>query len=247
MIYYKKKQISSIDDVYEKYDKREFKSPYRSTIPLIALFKNNQTPNIQFVKHDKIQDVNFIFEYETSIIKGKGRASCTDLIMKYSNSCIAIEAKRTEPPYVKVGKWLGDSINKKQVLEGWLDLINTYTDLKVNISELNDLPYQLIHRVASACSLKQQHTEVIYIGFDLKEKMTNYYLDSLGKISTILKNRVDIYLYSYKIEKSEEQINLEKRWDLGERDLSQDVINGLVNNNLMRFSEANIIKINKSN
>lgn len=107
-----------------------------------------------------------------------------------------------------------------------------------------DLPYQLIHRVASACSLNKEHTELIYIGFSLNDKKTNYYLDSLRKTSTILENKLDLYLYCYNIFKSQEQISLEERWDNGERDLSEGVIDGLLNNNLMTFSEAMSIKIN---
>lgn len=108
------------------------------------------------------------------------------------------------------------------------------------------MPYQLIHRVASACSLKKKQTKIIYIGFDLDQKKTNYYLNTLNSFSAILKNKIDLYLYCYKIEKSEELIKLEKRWDLGERDLSQSVINSLQTGNLMRLSETMKIKINKS-
>lgn len=246
MIYFKKQKLTSIDDIYKKFNKKEFKSPYRSTIPLIALFKNNQITNIKSIKSNSISNIDYIFEYETPVIQGKGRPSCSDLLIEYSNGCIVIEAKRKEPPYEKVEKWLGSSTNKKLVLEGWLELINNYTDLKIDLSEITDLPYQLIHRVASACSLKKQQTEIIYIGFNLNERKANYYLSCLEKFSTILENRIDFYLYCYNIDKSEELIKLEKKWDLGERDLSQNVISGLVNDNLMRLSETMKKKINKN-
>ena len=246
MIYYKKQQLVSIDEIYRRFNKSEFKSPYRSTIPLLALFKNNQLPNIKIVDINQSEDISCIFEYETPIISGRGRASSTDLIISYSNYCIAIEAKRTEPPYETVGKWLGriNTSNRKQILEGWLKIIEEYTGVKVLFEETVDLPYQLIHRVASACSLNKEHTELIYIGFSLNDKKINYYLDSLRKISTILENKLDLYLYCYNIFKSKEQISLEERWDNGERDLSEGVIDGLINNNLMTFSEEMSIKIN---
>jgi len=246
MIYYKKQGLTSIDSIYQKFNKKEFKSPYRSTIPLIALFKSNQIANIKSLKSNSISNIDYIFEHETHVTKGNGSPSCSDLLIKHSNGCIVIEAKRTEPPYEKVGKWLGSSTNKKLVLEGWLELINNFTDLKVDISEITDLPYQLIHRVASACSLKKQHTEIIYVGFNLNERKANYYLSCLEKFSKILENRIDLYLYCYDIDKSEELIKLEKKWDSGERDLSQNVISGLVNDNLMKLSETMTKKINKN-
>ncbi|NEW79030.1 MAG: hypothetical protein GZ086_06295 [Gelidibacter sp.] len=246
MIYYKKLKLESIDNIYNRYNSKEFKSPYRSTIPLIALFKSNQILNWGLVNPLNEMDLKFVFEFETPVNKGKGLPSCTDLMIEYPNSCIVIEAKRTEPPYKKVKKWLSNSINKKLVLEGWLELINNYTGLKIDLAEIIDLPYQLIHRVASACSLKKQQTEIIYIGFDLNERKTNYYLDCLERFSTILENRLNLYLYCYDIDKSEELIELEKRWDSGERDLSQAVISGLLNDNLMGLTETMKRKINKT-
>ena len=91
MIYYKKQQLLSIDEIYRRFNKSEFKSPYRSTIPLLALFKKNQIPNIKLVDINQSEDISCIFEYETPIRSGKGRASSTDLIISYSNYCIAIE------------------------------------------------------------------------------------------------------------------------------------------------------------
>jgi hypothetical protein len=247
MIFYNKQEINSIDLIYNKFNKNEFKSPRRSTIPLIVLFKHNQVLDQEFINSNSIPEIDYIFEHKTSVVKGKGSPSFTDLMIEYSNGCIAIEAKRTEPPYYKVEKWLSNSSNKKLVLEGWLEIINNYTGLKVEISEIQDLPYQLIHRVASACSLMKLHTKIIYIGFDLNERKKKYYLNCLESFSSILENKLDLYLYCYNIDKTEELIQLERRWDLGERDLSQNIISGLQNDTLMKLSETMKRKMNSSN
>jgi hypothetical protein len=63
MIYYKKQKLTSIDNIYDKFNKNEFKSPYRSTIPLIALFKNNQLTNIKSINSNSISNINYFFEY----------------------------------------------------------------------------------------------------------------------------------------------------------------------------------------
>jgi len=241
MLYYKKQKIASINDIYEKYSKSEFKSPYRSTIPLIFLFKNNQIP----FGTKNTSDVKYFFEFETPVTKGIGRPSCTDLMIEYANGCIGIEAKRTEPPYSKVKSWLGESHNKKLVLEGWLEMINKHTGLKVKMKEISHLPYQLIHRVASACSLSKEKPEVIYIAFDLSEKMVKYYLESLEEFSRILSHKIDLYFYSYTIEKTESWAILENLWDLGERDLSKSVISYLKNEEPIELTIKLKRKINK--
>jgi hypothetical protein len=164
-------------------------------------------------------------------------------MIEYPNGCIAIEAKRCEPPYETVGKWVGKSNNRKLVLEGWFELINNHVKSEIGLKEVFDLPYQLIHRVASACSLKKQHTHIVYIGFDLDEKKTKYYLDCLRSLSAILNNQLDMYLLCYKIDKFEEQLKLEKKWDSGERDLSRSVINGLTLNSLMKLDQISKEKI----
>ncbi len=245
MINYKSNRITSIDKIYELYPKKEFKSPSRSTIPLLVLFKSNKFLNLELIDPIYDSEIKYVFEFETPVIKGVGSPSCTDLLIEYPNGCIAIEAKWTESPYIKVGKWMGNSINRNLVLSGWLEIINNQTNLEISIKEVFDLPYQLIHRVASACSLKKQQTQIVYIGFNLNESKTNYYLDCLTRFSIILKNKLDLYLFSYHIEKLEEQLNLEKSWDLGERDLSRQVINGLTQNSLMALKLMKKKKINK--
>ena len=42
-ITYKMNEIKKIDELLYKYGKEEFKSPYRSTIPLIELFFHNES------------------------------------------------------------------------------------------------------------------------------------------------------------------------------------------------------------
>lgn len=246
MNYFGNKIITSIDDIYQCFNKKEFRSPFRSTIPLIALFKSNQILDLGLINPKFISELKYRFEHPTPVIRGVGQPSYTDLMIEYTNGSIAIEAKRTERPYVKVGKWLNNSLNRQKVLEGWVVIINNHLGLKIDISEINDLPYQLIHRVASACSLKKQHTQVVYIGFDLDEKQKKYYIDCLTKFSAILDNKLDLNLICYKIEKLEEQKRLEEKWNQGERDLSQAIINGLMSDNLMRLSLAFEKKINNS-
>ena len=214
--------ISKIDDIYAEYSKKEFKSPLRSTIPLIVLFKSDQTLNLEMINPKNDTNIKFTFEYELyNNIQGGGHPSCTDLMIEYTNGCIVIEAKRTESRYNTVEEWLSESPNhqghRKQVLEAWLDIINSHICSRIDIKEISDLPYQLIHRVAAGCSLNKQHTIIAYIGFDLSAAKTKYYVNFFTRFLKIFKNKLDFLLYCYEIVKYPEQNNLETKWYSGQR------------------------------
>ncbi|RZJ34733.1 MAG: hypothetical protein EOO51_08375 [Flavobacterium sp.] len=233
MIFFKGQPLNSIDEIYFKFGRKEFKSPFRSTIPLIVLYKNNQIPDFKYLNETPSIISRKTFEYQTNVRKGRGLPSCTDLMIENQDFCIAIESKRSEPPYQKVESWLKINLNRELVLEGWLEIINSHLRLNISLKEIGGLPYQLIHRVASACSIGKKDTIVLYAGFDLDEVKTNYYLNCLTKFSTILEDKVDLYLYCYTIEKTQKQIDLENLWNQKVRDLSEKIIDGLQKNDLM--------------
>ena len=162
-VYFKGEKINSFNDILQKYSKNEFNSPYRSTIPLLVLFNSEHWDNFGLITNASKKNIKYTFECETPVKKGIGRPSCTDLMIENQDICIAVEAKRSEPPYESVGKWRGNSENKKLVLEGWLEIIGDKINSKIDDTLSNDLPYQLIHRVASACSKNKVFTHVIYL------------------------------------------------------------------------------------
>lgn len=234
-VYFKDEKINSFNEIIDKYGKNEFKSPYRSTIPLLALFKSEVWNNFGLIAESDKDNIKYFFESETKVIKGKGRASCTDLMIISNDICIAVEAKRTEPPYASVKKWLGDSENKKLVLEGWLEIIEAKTKKAIDIQLINDLPYQLIHRVASACYMKKNKTHIVYLVFDLNTTQKNYYLKSINSFSKLLNSSITIQLICFNIDKSEKQKKIELSWIDGNRDLSLDIIDSIKNSSLMKF------------
>lgn len=236
-VYFKKEKINSFNEIVYKYGKNEFKSPYRSTIPLLILFKSEVWNNFGLIADSDKDNIKYFFESETIVIKGKGRASCTDLMIISSDICIAVEAKRTEPPYATVKKWLGDCENKKLVLEGWLEIIEVKTKKTIDIQLINELPYQLIHRVASACSMKKDKTDIVYLVFDLNNPQKDYYLNSINSFSKLLGNSINIQLICFDIDKLDEQKRLELKWESNDRDLSNEIINGILNDSLMKFNQ----------
>ena len=87
-ISYKGQPINSFQELVSKYGKAEFKSPYRSTIPLLLLFNSETWHQLNFISDIDQSSVTYIFENETPVRKGVGRASCTDLMIISANAFV---------------------------------------------------------------------------------------------------------------------------------------------------------------
>jgi hypothetical protein len=70
-------------------------------------------------------------------------------------SSLAIEAKWTEPRYETVDKWLtkgSNPHNRRDVLTGWLSLLQKHAIHELRVEDFSDAVYQMVHRAASACA-----------------------------------------------------------------------------------------------
>jgi len=186
-LYYKKKSYSSIsiDEVINSYGVDTFKSPYRSTIPLLAWIKHDFTSfQAIFKKLGLSQNSDLIFEYSVSPPDCKSTPSQTDLMIIDEFSALAIEAKWTESRYPTVEEWYDYSVNRRNVLNSWINLLDVYSENNLNISDLVDIPYQMIHRAASACAMNKSSI-LAYLLFDkshcrvIEEDLRNFW-DIMG-------------------------------------------------------------------
>lgn len=129
---------------------------------------------------DKVDQL--CFEYPVPVHRacgGRGKASMTDLMIITSFYAIALEAKYTEYLSGKqesISQWLKDPKggtildNRKNVLQGWLNYISEkgcsdIRKIEEVLEKLNDVQYQLFHRIASACAAAKEPTRkpvVIY-------------------------------------------------------------------------------------
>lgn len=233
-ITYKMNEIKKIDELLYKYGKEEFKSPYRSTIPLIELFFHNESEMENIIQNYKSYTCSF--EYETPVVRGKGKASCTDLMIYNTEQVFCIEAKRTEPEYENVIEWInrGNTDNKKLVLSGWIELINKKCETKLSIDIINKMPYQLIHRFASACKISQnmkpENSHLFYFFFDRNNESINSYKNFLLELAEITNHKVDIKSFIFQTEESDYFKTLEQLWNnrSGKIDLSDDVIQAII-------------------
>ena len=248
-IQYRNEPVSDYLGLIERYPESEFDSPYRSTVPLLCFWSNMQDQLDGFTRLLGLRLMSqavACFEFEVDVQKGKGRPSQTDLMITFDNHAIAIEAKYTEPPYETVGSWMGNSSNRTQVLEGWLDLICSAVDRnEINTQGVVDLPYQLIHRCASVCYPKADSRALVYQCFDLDEKQALYYQSQLKSLNALLNkpDELEFFLANIPLIKSQAYAELQNRWNSGERIMHVDVIRGLKHNEFLSFGNPTVISI----
>jgi len=160
-----------------------------SSLPLVQFWKPNVRFSIpengdrcadRFFEVSKIigdiafdlKQAEFSFEYPVPAQGGRGKASMTDLMITTNKFAMAIEAKWTEcrenyKPTIE--KWLNEGKNRKNresVLNGWLDYINKFlpSSKLLDIDKIIDrgkIPYQFLHRVASACYVASLKRDVV--------------------------------------------------------------------------------------
>ncbi len=142
-------------------------SPRRSVVPLLDFWR---TPETRLEQLSKLLDLDLnsasdlAFEYTVPVRQGRGKSSCTDLMILGPEAAIAVEAKYTEPRYETVESWLRDPAepNRSVVLDGWLKMINSAAGSTLEASQIHQIPYQLIHRTASVFSLSKKSRSVVY-------------------------------------------------------------------------------------
>ena len=251
-----KDTFNSIDDMLDKYHENEFNSPMRSTIPLLAFFKQDLKKQ-QFISSKINEDSDYVFEYATPHRKGKGPASYTDLMIINEDWCIAIEAKWTETKSESdtVEKWLVKRVkkdskekweekkeNREKVLSNWLEMISEKTGIILKKEDVLEFPYQMIHRVASACSLNKEETTVIYLVFDLSLKtkaMQAYYQDTLAKLSAMLNDTIKMQVVGVSVISTKYHEGIKAEWTKNKQiDFSKEVKKGIIDNTLMSFELA---------
>ena len=168
-VYYDETAMRDIDRAMPMYAKKNFKSPHRSTVPLLSWLKHEQ-PMLGSLLRDIGMPANCTLhlEYEVMPPIGKGSASHTDLMAISGKSSLAVEAKWSEPRYETVGEWLrkgSNPSNLRDVLTGWLGLLQEHAVRELHLADFSDAVYQMVHRAASACMVGSD-PRMAYIVFE---------------------------------------------------------------------------------
>jgi Domain of unknown function (DUF6946) len=189
--------VQSISDAIPLYGDKEFESPTRSTIPMLSLLIHSPDTFHKITNQLGLNsDHDMFLEYPVRPPEGQGSPSQTDLMLKSNSGALAIEAKWTEPMYKTVESWLKsvNESNGKDVLNGWLSLLQKRVKKKLVPADFNDAIYQMVHRAASAAACGSD-SRLAYFLFkpspdrqaatfdDIKEKLCVLW-DKLGKPET---------------------------------------------------------------
>lgn len=231
----------NFEEILNSFKESEFKSHTRSTVPFLQYWRNPTERLIHLFENLGVElpkEVVLDIEHEVHVVFGEGRPSCTDMKIISPEYSIAIEAKFKESRYRTCSKWLLDTKapeNKRLVLRGWLKLINDYNSADLSIEDVLELPYQVAHRAASTCHGSSRNRFLVYQVFNPSKRKENMYNKDLLKLKELLGDNPKLKIYFHKCELLGLELfdELEKRWKANERDLSENVVDGLISNALM--------------
>jgi hypothetical protein len=152
--------------LFDTHSDSEFKNLTRSTLPLLAYWGNTLAALSSIGNALGIHDLANVqpsFEYSTASAGPRDKASYSDVMVVSPSTAIAVEGKWTEPRYETVSKWQirGNTSNRKRVLSHWLQLIRQKAP-GLNEDAISEIPYQMIHRTASACAVGDKQAVVLY-------------------------------------------------------------------------------------
>ncbi len=154
-------------------------------------------------------------------------------------SKLAIEAKYTEvnKEYEIIKKWFDDSDNRTQVLKHWIAFMQLHLEETISVSDISEIPYQFLHRSASACYENHANAYVIYQIFydDSTVDGMNSFIQLLQKSVQVLKpnNKLKFYVQKIKTKLLNDKIELKSSLDY------------IKKNELYEFSNIEVQKFNK--
>lgn len=241
--------IYGFEDLVASYSTSEFDSPRRSTVLFLDYWRSFNHAVKRFealVGVDFSNQSRLHFDYSVPVQAGCGKNSFTDLMLTGNSTAFAIEAKYTEGPYETVSKWSrrSDEQNRKTVLGGWLSLIQSKTGVSLTIDEISSLPYQLIHRSASACFAPASFRHVVYQVFDPAKQ--DYYSKCLHAMARLFQegSTLSFWLMLCSFEPLEDYQILLDQWDrtTPKPKISSQVKPMLISRRLARFHEPQLVR-----
>lgn len=169
-LFFDKEETRDFPTLLAKFGMGALASPYRSTVPLLALIKD-AAPLFQRVASacGCAGELSVHLEYQVAVPGVEGNPSQTDAMVVSPACTLALEAKWTEPRYETVATRLKNRIAKllrddpanadkhtatqRAVIAGWLGLLGRHAGGSLHVEQVGELVYQMIHRAASACHM----------------------------------------------------------------------------------------------
>ena len=239
---YKDKVVPDFDQLVKLLPPTAVATPLRSTVALVDFWRTPESRLTQLSGAIGVAlspPIDLGFEYPIRVQRGRSKPSFTDLMIVANSAVVVIEAKFTEPPSETVGAWLGDPphANRSEVLEGWLDLIRSVSGVSLRAAHVMDLPYQLIHRTASVCSVSGPLRAVVYQVFG--EALLAYYVTNLSELGRRLgrTDAIGFHVLGCPLNSLPTHENLVKRWKQRDRHVGEAVRDALLAGPLFSFGE----------
>jgi len=206
-LFYSRPNIHKYNLILDVFSNNKLNSIKTSTVPHVQYWKNTEK-SILFI--EKNLNISFTkpklyFEYSTPSYKSN-KSSMTDLMIRDSNYKIAIEVKYTEyakSTYELIPDWFikGNKENREKVLNHWYENIKDFIACD-KIDSSSTIPYQFLHRTASACFDNKKQAIVIYQLFydeETKLKLDNF-ISLITKSVQFLKPKEKLSFYIWNIE-----------------------------------------------
>lgn len=155
-LFHDRRSVESPGELIACFTDAALASPFRSTVPLLALLKDAWPTFSKVLSSCGMSgDLSVALERTVHSPKGEGRPSYTDAMVLSPTAVLAIEAKWTEPRYESVRTRLARKDSKgrdsRAVLEGWVELLGPFASRPLVLDEFSECVYQVLHRSASAC------------------------------------------------------------------------------------------------
>jgi hypothetical protein len=130
------------------------------------------------------------------------------------------------------------------VLDGWLGLIGRVVGGPIDADSVRNLPYQLIHRTASVCSVDAQRRHVVYQVFG-ETPPPPYYAEQLRRLAAVLGagHRIGLAVLKCAFRPSEIYRQIVASWDSGDRDLGDRLRAALIAGPILDFDEPAALRI----
>lgn len=193
--------VTNLRDLCTRMGKKEFQSPYRSTVPLLSLIEHSQPQwDSLLASLGAPANLPIYIEYSVPSPKPGGNPSQTDVMLMSGTAVWAVEAKWTEPRYETVRSRISgpgtSGANPQAIVDGWLKYIQPFTAQNLNANNFLNVVYQVLHRTASACAVatkQDSKPEVVYLHFDPSpdpgSANTDQYIDDLRSLKSLLGNQ----------------------------------------------------------
>lgn len=204
VFYYGNSERQSFESLIENFSSDDLNSYQTSTIPLLEYWKKKENSEffINKITSDSIDDVKVMFEYPTPSYK-RNRPSMSDIMIINNHYKIAVEGKYTEvkEQYETVEKWNNNTQNRNNVLKHWLSLLEPYLERVLSIEDIQSIPYQFLHRIASSCYNSNTGVTVYQIFYDNQTKQkAEVFLKILEASISILKPNLNLRIIFWLVE-----------------------------------------------